>query len=116
MTDIQKVRLLIGDNTSPQQFADTDIQVFLDIMNGSLFLACALACDARASSVSASAQEIKIGDFSTSDRTRLQAIQAQADKFRQLEFETPAFAIVEDNVSEMNALQIIRNFILRSEP
>lgn len=120
MTDIQKVRLLIGDNTSPQEFSDSDIQAFLDITafsgTNSLFLASALACDARAASVSANAQEVKIGDYTQSDRTRLAAIQTQADKFRQLEYETPAFAIVEDNVSEFNALTIIRNYVLRTEP
>jgi len=121
MTDIQKVRLLIGDNGSPQEFADSDIQAFLDITApapgfNSIYLACALACDVRASSISQNAQEIKIGDYSTSDRTRLAAIQQQALKFRQLEFETPAWAIVEQNLSEFNALMIIRNYILRTEP
>lgn len=117
MTDIQKVRTLIGDPAgASQQFSDTEIQMFLDTMNGSLFLSCALALDAKAAAVAANSQEVRIGDYQTSDRNRLQAIQAQAEKFRTLEFETPAFAIVEDNVSEMNALQIIRNFILRTEP
>lgn len=116
MDQISQVRLLIGDNVAPQEFQDTDIQMFLDVMGGSTFLACAIALDARASSISANAQEVKIGDYSTSDRNRLSAIQAQAEKFRQLEFETPAFAVVEDNVSEFNALMIIRNYILRTEP
>lgn len=116
MDPIPAVRLLIGSPTSANEFQDSDIQMFLDVNSGSLYLACALALESRASLLSANAQEVKIGDYSTSDRNRLASIQAQADKFRLIEFETPAFAIVEDNVSEFNALMIIRNYILRTEP
>jgi hypothetical protein len=114
MNDIQKIRVLIS---SPDgEFTDDELQMFLDLSSGSLFLGCALALDARAAGISTESQEVKIGDYSTSDRTRLATIVAQAQSFRDLEFNTPAFGVIEENLSDMNALIILRNYILRTEP
>lgn len=114
MTDVERIRFLISSPSG--EFSDDSLQMFLDLSSGSLFLGCALALDARAAGISNSAQEVRIGDYSTNDRTRLATIVAQAQSFRDLEFNTPAWAVIEDNVSDMNALIILRNYILRTEP
>jgi hypothetical protein len=117
VTDVEKVRVLIGDQTSPQKFADSDLQLFLDLSEGSLLLAAALACDSQAAKVAATLKEQRIGDYQdSSGRNQVTALLAQAEAFRKLEYETPAFAIAEEPLSSMNSLIIIRNYVLRMEP
>jgi len=41
-TDLEKIRLLIGDEVAPQHFTDVQLQVFSDIA-GSVTLAAAFA-------------------------------------------------------------------------
>ena len=50
-TDLEKIRLLIGDGVAPQHFTDAELQVFLDIA-GSVMLASAYALKAWASALS----------------------------------------------------------------
>jgi hypothetical protein len=118
MTDVQKLRILIADPAgASQQFSDSDLQFMLDLNDGSLYLAAAIACDTLASKVGSSLQEVRIGDFmDSSGRNQVAALQAQAESWRTLEYETPAFAIAEENLSNFNELNIIRNYILRTEP
>jgi hypothetical protein len=118
MTDVEKVRTLIGDPAgASQKFTDDQIQFFLDTSSGSLFMASALACDSLASKVGATLKEVRIGDFlDSSGKNQVQVLQAQAEAFRNLEYNTPAFAIVEEDLSDFNALIIIRNYVLRTNP
>lgn len=116
MTDIQAVRTLIGDQGSVY-FTDAEIQLFLDTTGNSYFMSASLACNSLAARVGANLQEVRIGDFlDQSGRNQVQALQAQADAWKQLEYDTPAWAIIENNNSDFNALIIIRNFVLRTTP
>lgn len=116
MTPVMQVRVLIGDQNSVK-FTDDEVQLFLDVSDESLFLAAALGCDAQASKIGANLKEQRLGDFSdSSGRNQVAALQAQALAYRKLEYETPAFAIAEQNLSDFNALIIIRNFVLRTNP
>jgi hypothetical protein len=115
MTDVQKVKLLVFGNESDTTFSDEAVQTFLDQSDGSVLLAAALACDSRAATVGSQLKEVRLGDFTDySGRNQVTALQAQAEAFRKLEYETPAFAIAEENLSEMNELIIIRNYVLRT--
>lgn len=117
MDPVTAVRTLIGDTTVPQNFTDVQIQFFLDTFGGSLFLAAAVALDSLAAKVGTNLKEVRIGDFlDQSGRNQVAAIQAQATAFRELEYNTPAWAVVEEDLSDFNALIIIRNYVLRTNP
>jgi hypothetical protein len=117
VSDLQKVRVLIGDNDpTDQDFSDDEIQTFLDTMSGSVFMACAVACDTAASRIGRHLQEVKIGTFTDySGRHQAAVLRTQADAWRQLEYDTPAFAVIEENTCGFNELVIIRNWVLRTE-
>ena len=121
MTDIQAVRTLIGDQASAS-FTDTEIGLFNQLagVNGAgaeYYLAASIALGAIASKVSTNLQEVRIGDFvDSSGKNQVTSLRAQADAYKQLYYDTPAFAVIEDNVSDFNALIIIRNFVLRTTP
>jgi len=120
ITDVQRVRILIGDTLQDTNgdpigtFSDNDIQVFLDVSGGSLFLAAALALDSLAARAEATPHQVTIGRFQYSaGRTQIRQLTAQAEAFRKLEYDTPACAIIEDNNSDFAALEMVRNQILR---
>lgn len=113
MTDVEKLRLLIGDGASPQNFTDDQLQAFLDI-GGSLYMAAALASDSLVMKANKSAtKSIRLGDYSESFSST--ELQAASQKWRDLEYNTPAFAEVEQNLSVFSGLEIIRNYVLRTE-
>ena len=64
MTDIDKVRLLIGDTTVPYHYTDAQIQAFIDMSDDSLYIAAALALEAWAATLSETVDSEKIGDYS----------------------------------------------------
>lgn len=112
MTDIEKVRLLTG--TTASDFSDDEVQAFLDMSDGSLLMSAALLCDSRAAEEAAGAQSVSIGDFTTSNKSGSASFAAQAKAFRELEYNTPAFAFAEPNFTTPGAIQLIRNQILRT--
>lgn len=116
MTDAQKLRLLINDQDS-SEFSDDQLQAFLDVHDGSLFLAAASACDALVSKYSRiPVTQVSIGGFqTTSGRTQMRYLETMAERWRQLEYDTPAFAIAQENLSDFNQLIMIRNYILKTE-
>lgn len=116
LSDVDAVRLLIGDQAKTL-FTDPEIQYFLDSNDGSILFAAGTACEALATKAGASLQEVQIGDFRDySGRNKVAALQAQAEAFFRLECETPVFAIAEEDLSDFNALTIIRNYVLRTNP
>jgi len=121
MDDITAVRTLIGDQTSTL-FTDDEITLFNTLagVNGpgsEYFFSASMAMDALSSKFGATLQEIRIGDFmDSSGRNKVTALQAAADAFRDLYYNTPAWAIVESDESDLNALVIIRNWVLRHNP
>lgn len=116
-TLVGQVRYLIGDTDSTKpQFTDEEITGIIAITPyQSLYLACALALDAMASKASIKLNNIVLGTLKIDQTSKVAALKDQASRFRDLEYNTPAFAIIEENLSGMNELLIIRNFILRTE-
>jgi hypothetical protein len=120
MTDADKVRVLIGDNdpdTNKWQFADADLATYLDVEQGDLLLAAALALDAMAAKADVTPHQVSIGKFQYSaGRTQIRQLTQQAEAFRKRAYETPAFAVIEENLSTVNELLLLRNQILRNFP
>lgn len=117
MTPIEIVKLLVFGNKTDATFSDPDIQVFLDQVDQSIFYACALVCDSRAATVGSSLKEVRLGDFTDySGKNQVAALSEQAARFREWEEGTPAYADVEEGLSQDNYYTIIRNYILRTQP
>jgi hypothetical protein len=116
LSDSDKVRVLIGDYLqTPSTFSDDEIGVFLDVTGGSLFLAAAVGLDTMAAKQDVTPVEFSIGKYQQSTgRTQIRQLTQQAEAFRQLEYNTPAYAIIETDNSSFAQLDIIRNRILRN--
>jgi hypothetical protein len=116
VTDSDRVRVLIGDfNQTSPTFSDAEIGVFLEVTGGSLFLAAAVGLDTMAAKQDVTPVEFSIGKYQQSTgRTQIRQLTQQAEAFRQLEYNTPAYAIVETDNSSFAQLDIIRNRILRN--
>lgn len=121
MDDILAVRTLIGDEASVE-FTDDQIALFNSLANVSgsgseYFQAASIALNAFAAAVGSNLTEVRIGDYmDSSGRNKVTAIRAAADAFKDLYYNTPAWAIVESNESDFTALVIIRNYVLRTNP
>lgn len=121
MTDVQKVRYLITGEPDSSLFTDEQIQLFLDQEASSsgidqIRLAAADGLDLLgAKSAQSSSTSLRLGDYSEGSKDQSKSFQDQAQRMRDLVYNTPAFAIAEQNLSSFNALEIIRNFILRNE-
>lgn len=115
MTDIQKVQLLCGDSAGTL-FTSTEYQAFLDLNGGSILLAAAAACDALSAQAAKTANSFALGDYSVSGGSNTSTAYANmAKNLRDLEWNTPAFAIAEDNSSDFNYYTMLYNYILRTE-
>lgn len=121
MDDITAVRTLIGD-TNAAKFTDAQIGEF-NLLAGvsgpgsEYFFAAAMALNALAADASVNLQEIRIGDFmDSSGKNKAKALQDTAQRYLDLYYNTPAYAIIESNESDLNALVIIRNYVLRTNP
>lgn len=121
MDDISAIRTLIGDENSVS-FTDDQISMFNQLANVSgpgseYFFSASLALSALAAKNGTNLQEVRIGDYmDSSGRNKVKALRDAADAFQKLYYETPAWAIVESNESDLNALIIIRNYVLRTNP
>ncbi len=140
LTQSQMVMTLIGDNVaSPTFFTPDQYAFFLQmaavgiapianpysssqtIPQGAgqteLFFAAAQCEYALAAQAAANLTETRIGDYQdSSGRNKVAALKAAGDAFMQLYYDTPAWAIIEDDNNDMNALMIIRNYVLRTNP
>ena len=67
-SSIQKVRLLINDDTNTPHFTDGQIKTFLD-MAGGVLLAAAMSLESWAAAETATIDTEKIGDYSYSRRS-----------------------------------------------
>ena len=63
-TDIGKVRLIIGDNTTTEVFTDAEITYFLTVNSNNISLAAADALEAWIAKYTTSPDSEKIGDYS----------------------------------------------------
>ena len=96
MTDIEKIRLKIGDKTAPYHFTDAELQSFLTD-EGSVSLASAAALEAWASAYAANASSENIGGYSYSQKI-LDNMLALAKRLREKESETPAMTWAEPDL------------------
>ncbi len=138
MDPITILRTLIGD-VAAAVFSDADLNVFIQMSGANMtpysnfyscgtndtqfgmvteyFFAAALALRAYGSKVSQNLVEVRIGDFmNSSGRNQATALSNAADKYMDLYYNTPAWAIIESDSSDPNALIIIRNYVLRTNP
>ena len=91
-TDIGKVRLLISDTVAlTAHFTDEEITVFLTLASSVVYLAAALALESWATSLSESADSERIGDYAYTKKQVANKL-ALAERYRQVEAETPAMA------------------------
>jgi hypothetical protein len=141
LTQVQMVATLIGDNAlNPTFFSNDQYNLFLTMagMNltpvsnpfssntnptdgggiyTELFFAAAQALKSLAAQAAANLTETRIGDFQdSSGRNKVAALNAAAEAFMKIYYETPAWAIIEEDLSDLNSLITIRNYVLRTNP
>lgn len=141
LTQAQMVATLIGDSiTSPTLFTSDQYAFFLGqsyinltpvsnpyssgtIGNDSggfsseIFFAAAQALKALAAQAAVNLTETRIGDYQdSSGRNKVTALNAAAQGFLDLYYNTPAWAIIEEDLSDLNSLITIRNYVLRTNP
>src|SRR5690242_9592496 len=113
MTDIEKVKTLIG-SLNAEQFSNEDIQTFLDLQAGDVILAAALALDSLAARQDSQPKQVSIGKFQYSvGRSQIKPLREQAEAFRQLAWNTPACLVIEENLSEFNYYEMLRNWAMK---
>lgn len=127
MTDIEKVRLLIGDQASAT-FTDDEIQGLLDLQsdlagsNDQFYMAASLGLRSLGAKLSIAirggSSSVKIGDFefSTSLTGLVKSFLDQAQAYMELIWNNPAFTVIEEDLSPFNELIIIHNQIYRNLP
>src|ERR1700728_591218 len=128
LTTAQMVMTLIGDNVVTPTFFSTDQYNFFLTMAGmnltpvsnpyssntnptdgggiytELFFAAAQAEYSLAAQASANLTETRIGDYQdVSGRNKVAALRAAGDAFMALYYNTPAWAIIEEDLSDMNS-------------
>jgi hypothetical protein len=114
-TDVGKVRFFINDQNEPAQFTDEEIQAMLDLNGGSLYLAAAMCLESLASKYAGSSTLVQIGDFETRKGDKSKQYLDAAQRMREVEDNIPSFAIAEQNLSSFNEIEIIRNWVFRTE-
>ena len=80
-TDVDKVRLLIGDTGATQLFPDTTISAMLTLAGGSVYLTAAALCDALAAQY-AGKVDIVVDGLSVSQSQKSEAYAARAAQLR----------------------------------
>lgn len=94
MTDIAKIRLIIGDNNpGDYHFTEAELQFFFD-SEGSVNLASAKALEAWAADYAKNPSTEKIGDYSYGQTTTKDML-ALAKQLRETDAETPAMTWAE---------------------
>lgn len=132
------IRLLIGDvNSAAPNFQDAELTAMMGIFSQLLlgpdntvygeapqfnqevlYMTCAACMDSLAAKIAGSkdGRSYKLGDYQLTGKDQIQKVQDMAQRFRDLVNDTPAWGIVETNESDLNALIIIRNYVLRTTP
>lgn len=95
LTDVQWVRYRIGDTGTTPHFDDDALQAYLDIEAGDRALAAAVALDAWATQLAASAHDVMLGDYRENTSAAAKAMHDMAKQIREDAESEPAFAVVE---------------------
>lgn len=93
MTDIEKIRLKIGDKTAPYHFTDAELQSFLTD-EGSVGLASAAALEAWAAAYAPNADSESIGGYAYTQKI-VDKMLTLAKRLRDKESGTPAMTWAE---------------------
>jgi len=96
MTDIEKVRLKIGDTAAVEQFTDAELQSFLDD-EGSVRLASAAALEAWAAVYATNPDNESIGGYAYAQSITRKMLDL-ATRLRKTDAETPAFEWAEPDL------------------
>lgn len=113
MTEVNKVRLRIGDLGSVIFTSDDYIQEFLDANDGSVVAACADACLAMATDAVLLHRAWSAGNYKDDKKGMAEAYRKMAGEFRAQAATTPAYAHAEQAVSDFAAGEIVLNEELR---
>lgn len=89
MTDVEQVRLLIGDSTVPYTYTDVQIQAFLTMASNDVFMAAAYALKSWAATIAGVADSEKIGDYAYSNKAVANKL-AVAENYIKMAISTPA--------------------------
>jgi hypothetical protein len=120
VTNVEIVRLLIGDTAAPpsQLFTDAQIQGFLDVTAAggveNVFLAAAMALRSLSSSAVLLHKAEKIGNYSLDRKSMSAAYLKAAEDYEAKANSVPAVAVAEFSWTPFNAADIIINDALRN--
>lgn len=113
-TDLGKVRLLVTDtNSTVAQFQDEEIQAFLDLNNGNIYLAAAMGLDTLAANEALVQKRIETLNIKTDGPAVAKALRELANSYRERVDKDSGFETVEVNSGGWSAQQIYENSILR---
>lgn len=90
-----RVRLLIGDTGPEFHYTDEDVDAFLDMQGGDIYMAAANAATAWAATLAVDASDVMLGDYRQMDYHKARELREVAKNLRQQAMEQPAFAIAE---------------------
>jgi len=113
LTEVQKVRYLIGDSDSAIITDDDVISSFLTENDEDINLAAADLCGAIAADSVLLDKAIKIGSFDVDRKGLVNNYLKLAERLKIKAEQSPAFAIVEQTVTDFQYDQIIENKALR---
>ena len=108
-TNIEFLRLKIGDVDDTEIFTDEELQCFLDANDGNFPRAAADACQAIAAQAALLAKLEIIGNHTLDKRKIADYYLKLADQYRAVDDATPAYAIAESPVSDFTQREIIWN-------
>lgn len=127
------IRLMIGDTTQASaNFTDEEIQAVLNFStlqtsgpmvpfgagspaNDVLCYTCANLLDSLASKKASKLNNIVLGSLKIDETSKVAALKDQAQRWRDAVENMPAWGVAEENLSTFNELQIIRNWVMRTE-
>lgn len=115
-SQLDKLKFLIGNGTT---LTDDEFQVALDLNDTGddteqLYMAAALCCERLAADASGQFTSEKLGDYSVTFKNNDVSWQTQATRYRDLVYNTPAFATAELATGPLAEMEILRNYILRT--
>lgn len=115
MTEIEKVRLRIGDLASAVFALDAYIQEFLDANGGDVFLASADACRTMATSGWTLDKAEEIANYKLDRKGLIKSLLAAADAFTAMSANVPAYGFYEQAHSDLSARDIVYREALRDQ-
>ncbi len=105
MTDIEKIRLLIGDSVVPYHFTDAEITAFLALASNDIFLAAAYALKSWAAAIASTIDSEKIGDYSYSNKAVANKL-AVAENYLKMSATSPAMDWAELALSTIGDISV----------